>query len=289
MSKPLDPRLHAFRPDLADLRLKGRIAADRFVEGVLHRVIDPVADLRRAPRGDAGTDTQVLHGDMVRVFDVAEGWAWAQAERDGYVGYLGANALTAGDDPGGTPHRVIAPRTFLYVEPDLKRPVGGWLSMGSTVHVVDTATTRGTAYARLANGLFCASVHLGARSDRASDYVAVAEQLVHVPYLWGGTSGAGVDCSGLVQLAMRMAGRTVLRDTDMQETTIGTAIDPADGLARGDLVFWKGHVGIMCDADRLLHANGTDMAVTIEPLERAITRIAPVYGPPTRYRRPADQ
>lgn len=289
MSNPLDPRLHAFRPDLADQRLRGRVEATRFVEGELRRVIEPVADLRNRPWLDAGTDTQALYGDVVRVFDTNEGWAWAQAERGGYVGYMSANALTAAAPMPGVPHRVTAPRTFLYAEPDLKRPVAGWLSMGSRVHVVDHTQTRGTTYARLPNDLFCVAVHLGAEADHAADYVAVAEQLMNVPYLWGGTSGAGVDCSGLVQLAMHMAGRPVLRDTDMQAATIGMPIDRSAGLQRGDLVFWNGHVGIMRDASTLLHANGSDMVVSGEPLDRAIARIEPVYGRPTRYRRPSDQ
>ena len=131
-------------------------------------------------------------------------------------------------------------------------------------------------------------MHVAPLAETDADFVAVAERFLHAPYLWGGTSGFGVDCSGLVQLAMSMAGQTVLRDTDMQEGSIGEILETGDdysSLLRGDLVFWKGHVGIMTDADNLLHANGSTMTVALEPLSAAIARIEPHYGLPTSVRR----
>jgi cell wall-associated NlpC family hydrolase len=284
-----DPRLHAFRTDLADERLRGEVDAPRFVSGQPARIRVAVADIRIAPRSDSGLSTQALYGDDVNVFDVVEGWAWIQAERDGYVGYVADAALA---DRSGTPtHAVSTPRTFVYPGPDLKLPISGELSMGSRVAVTGSAETRGTVYALLASGEAMIARHLQLLPETARDYVAVAETLIHTPYLWGGASAFGIDCSGLVQLSMRMAGTSVLRDSDMQAATIGTEIRPGahfSGLCRGDLVFWKGHVSIMTDPHGMIHASGHTMTVAREPLREAIERIAYLYGGPTAFRRPAS-
>lgn len=282
-----DARLHAFRSDLADARLKGEVSADRFVTGRPARIAASVADIRKAPRPDAGVNTQVLFGDDVLVFEEAEGWAWIQAERDGYVGYVGATMLGAREH--APTHIVAAPRTFLYPGPDLRFPISGQLSMGSTVTVTGAAETRGTHYALLPSGEALIAGHLRPLGDVVYDYVAVAEMFLGTPYLWGGTSGFGIDCSGLVQLAMRMAGRNVLRDSDMQAAGLGEPLDPGPGYAglkRGDLVFWKGHVAIMTDARDMIHANGHTMLVSREGLKDAIDRIGYLYGGPTGFRRP---
>lgn len=282
-----DHRLHAWRPDLADERLRGKVEASSFVAGKSAQVAAPVADLRAAPWLDAGVDTQLLYGDEVRVFERREGWAWVQAEYDGYVGYLREDVLVE-VGPRAT-HVVTAPRSFLYPGPDLKFPRAGERSMGSHVAVSDFVTNRGTRYAVLPSGETMIADHLRPIGHHEPDYVAVAERLIYAPYLWGGTSAFGIDCSGLVQLAMRMAGRCVLRDTDMQAETIGAAFDPGvppEGLRRGDLVFWKGHVAIMTDAGNVIHANGFTMTVAQEPLAQAIERIARLFGQPTGYRRP---
>lgn len=285
-SAVLDQRLNAYRPDLADAQLNDRVQAQRFVDGIPKLVKVAVVDMRRQPSADAGLDTQLLRGDRVKLFDQSDGWAWVQAERDRYVGYVLRDGLAEHAPPSGRVHRVSVPRTFVYNQPDLKRPALEGLSMGTSIDVVGITQTRGTDYAELADGTFCIAAHLKPEADSVDDYVAIAERFVNTPYLWGGTSAFGIDCSGLVQLAMMMAGRSVLRDSDMQEATIGTIIDPAAGLVRGDLVFWNGHVGIMQDAGRLLHANAHTMDVTSEPLGQAVARIERLYGAPTSYRRP---
>lgn len=283
----LDPRLNAFRPDLADVRLEGRVEAQRFTTGRAARVTAPVLDMKREPRPDAGLDTQLLMGDEVLVFDEVEGFAWVQAVRDSYVGYVPAAGL--GQDTVAATHVVTAPRSFAYRGPDMKKTATACFSMGSLVRIVGTASTRGTAYALLESREALVADHLQPIGKTMVDFVAAAEQLEHTPYLWGGKSAFGIDCSGLVQLAMRMAGRNVLRDTHMQAGTIGTALvigDDLAGLQRGDLVFWSGHVAIMRDRETILHASGHTMLVSRERLRDAVDRIAYLYGPPTGFRRP---
>lgn len=282
-----DRRLAAWRADLADLRLQGRVTAERFVAGRPMEIVVPVADLRSAPRADAGLDTQLLRGDPVLVFEEAEDWAWVQSSVDGYVGYVAA-ADIGRPGPQAT-HQVGVPRTFLYSEADMKRPRTAALPLGARLNVVGHAETRGTVYALLDTGDAVVAAHLLPVEEQAADFVAVAETLVLTPYLWGGASPFGLDCSGLVQLSMRIAGKTVLRDTDMQAASIGVPVAAnaaLSGLRRGDLVFWKGHVGIMTDAETLIHANGHTMMVSVEPLRQAVERIGYLYGGPTMVRRP---
>lgn len=284
MTERLDHRLNAYRPDLADVRLSGKVQAERFVEGHGGWVNAPVADLHREPDAASGMDTQLLYGDKVTLFDRDSDWAWVQSVRDGYVGYVRSDLVRNGDRPAT--HRVIVPRTILYQQPDMKTPRTCAVSMGTGVTKVGEDTVRGTRYALLMNGMAAIHDHLLPVETESTNYVAFAEQLIHTPYLWGGASAFGIDCSGLVQLSMRMVGKDVLRDTDMQVETIGTLLSNEETLRRGDLVFWKGHVGIMTDAETLIHANGHTMTVAQEPLDDAIERIGYLYGQPVCRRRP---
>lgn len=282
----LNPRLNAIRDDLADIMLKDAVAAERYAAGQPAWIAVPVADLKRSPDPSSGLDTQLLLGDQVFVFERSGGWAWVQNEADGYVGYLEETALS--DISPAATHRVSAPRSFLYPGIDLRLPVQSALSMGNAVCVTGEAETRGTRYLTLADGTSMIASHLAPLDQHAPDYVAVAETLLNTPYLWGGTSGFGIDCSGLVQLSLRMAGRSVLRDTSMQETGLGDALDPGPDFAdlrRGDLVFWSGHVAIMTSATDMIHANGHTMLVSRESLKDAIARIGYLYGQPTGFRR----
>lgn len=279
-----DRRLHAYREDIADARLKGLVEARQFVEGTPAAITVPLADLRPKPEAASGIDTQLLLGEAVHVFERRDGWAFVQAAGDGYVGYL--PDLEIADDALAPTHIVIQPRTFVYPAPELRRPPRHALSMGSRITVVGEAETRGTGYLLMANGDAVIAGHclaLGAWPD--SDPVTVALRFLETPYLWGGRSGFGIDCSGLVQLSHQMTGRSAPRDSDMQRDGYGELVE-VEELKRGDLVFWKGHVGLMEDTETLLHASGHTMSVTRENLQAAIDRIGYLYGPPTLCRRP---
>ena len=280
----LDRRLHAYRPDLAEAGLEGRVEALRFVPGTRARVGVPVVGLRPAPDLAKGIDTELLLGEDVTVFDRAEGWCWVKAASDGYVGYLPEAALS--DALVEPTHIVTVQRTFLYLEAELRKPHKSILSMGSRVRIVGEAETRGNRYAMLDDGTAIFAKHLQPiGAGEGGDYVDVASRFIETPYLWGGRSGLGIDCSGLVQLSMLMTGRSAPRDTDMQSATLGEPIGRSE-LRRGDLVFWKGHVAVLEDSETIIHANGHTMTVARENLEEAIKRIGWLYQQPTGYRRP---
>jgi cell wall-associated NlpC family hydrolase len=272
-----DRRITPVRGDLADERLRGAVEATRFSAGVLKRVIGPSAPLRPHPSPEVSIDTEALMGEAVTVFDEHEGLSWGQLASDGYVGYLPSEALGA-VDPVPT-HRVSALRTFIYPGPNLKLPPRAHLSLGAAVAVAD----KQSEYVRLATGGYVFAGHLAELGSCEADFVAVAERFVGTPYLWGGKTSLGLDCSGLVQLSLGAAGIKAPRDSDMQEKALGAPVELRAGLAglwRGDLIFWKGHMGVMLDAERLLHANGHHMATAIEPLREAEERIrTKSYGP----------
>lgn len=275
----LDPRLHAFRPEIAAAHLRGQVEAQRFVEAVRHQVIEPIADLRRAPSHEAPLDTQVLLGEHMMVYETTEeGWVWGQLEADGYVGWVSANALAA-PGPGPT-HKVAVPRTLCFPGPDIKLPPVNALPMGAQLAIV----RQDERFAVSAAGWHLPVVHLAPLKAKQPDFVAVAEQFLHTPYLWGGKSSLGVDCSGLVQVSLQAAGLPCPRDSDMQELALGTPSSLSQ-LRRGDLVFWKGHVAVARDGATLIHANAHAMSVAVEPLAAAITRIKTAGGEVTGVKR----
>ncbi len=271
-SAPFDRRLTPARADLAAESLRGLIDAPRYAKGRPMRIIAASAPLRRSPKGDAPLETEALHGESVTVYDEQGEWAWAQLGRDLYVGYLPRAALGA---PSAPTHRVAALRTHAYPGPAIKLPPRMALSLGARLTIVDVKDD----FAVSEDGLYLWSRHLAELSAPEPDAVAVAERFLETPYLWGGRTSVGIDCSGLVQAALTAAGVPCPRDSDMQEATLGEAIAiDAEPLARGDLVFWKGHVGIMRDPATLLHANGWHMKVVSEPLIQARERVASSSG-----------
>jgi len=268
MMRP-DPRRHAYRADLADVKLRGLIEAERYVPGETRQVTAPSLPLRREPRFDSILDTEALHGETVTVFAESEGWAWVQIDRDGYVGYMPSEGLSA--SIVAPTHRIAALRSYVYPEPDGKLPPLALLSLNALI----TAKGFEGRFLTLEGGGYVVARHALSAGEVVDDPVAVAEAFVGTPYLWGGRTSIGLDCSGLVQLAVEAAGHKAPRDADMQAAELGEPIEWREGtkLRRGDLVFWEGHVGIMTSATDLLHANAHHMTVEIEPFAEARKRI----------------
>ena len=266
-----DPRLTPARPDLAAHYLKGKIEAARFVVGETFEIIDNTAPLRGKPSSDAMLLTQALKGERVTIYDRnGEGWAWGQLNGDGYVGWLPDRALAK---PGAAPtHKVTALRTFAFPGPSIKLPPSESLVMGSHLTVV----REDGVFAITREGWYVPKAHLAGVQSHAADFVAVAERFVGTPYLWGGKSSLGIDCSGLVQLSLQASGKQCPRDSDMQQSRLGRELDATEArqLQRGDLIFWKGHVAIARDAETIVHANAFHMATAIESTSEAFARIA---------------
>ena len=274
-----DPRTLLARADLADEQLEGLVRAGRFAAPQQMRCIRPSAGILKAPEAGSEWRDEMLFGEGFAVLEAENGWAWGQALRDGYVGFVAAESLA----PAGEPptHRVHALRTAAFARPDLKSEVLALLSMNSLVRAGETCGD----YVHAEDGGWIFAAHLAPIGVFETDFVTMAERYLGAPYVWGGRSSLGLDCSGLVQAGMHAVGRACPRDTDQQLAALSEAPDRSS-LVRGDLVFWKGHMGVMLDAERMIHANAHHMAVAVEPLNDALARIEAAGAPFAGYRRP---
>lgn len=263
-----DPRITPNRGDIAALELRGKVDADEYVSGQLMSVAVPAAPLTREPHGEAEMTTQLLFGEGFTVYEVKNGWAWGQSAVDGYVGYAPEADLVHA--PAGEPtHRVRALQAIIYAEPDMKtRPIGA-IPFGARV----IASGESGDFAALDPGGYTPTTALAPIENDERFWVKTAERFIGVAYLWGGRTPAGMDCSGLIQTALLAAGVPCPRDSDQQMAALGRKVS-GGSLKRGDLVFWKGHVGVMTTPKTLLHANAHHMEVATEGFEAARTRIA---------------
>ena len=274
-----DPRITPARPDLAAAHLRGKVEAEHFVEGTEQEVIVGLAPVRKEPSHEALLVTEALAGERVTIYQTdEEGWAWGQLATDGYVGWLPAAALLA-PRPAPT-HRVAALRTLVFPGPSIKLPPMDALPLGARIAVAREQEN----FAVTSSGGFVPMRHLAPVANVEPDFVAVAERFVGVPYLWGGKSSLGLDCSGLVQIALTACGIKCPRDSDMQERALGKSASLA-GLQSGDLIFWKGHVAIARGRNSMIHANAFHMAVTIESVAEALARIGAAGSQVTSLRR----
>jgi len=265
-----DPRLTPARGDLAAKYLEGTVRAARFVAGEEFEISQAIAPLRSGPSADAELATQALLGERVTIYDRnGEGFAWGQLNGDGYVGWLPDRALAKPGAPAT--HKVTAISTFAFPGPSIKLSPVDALVMGTTLAVIREEG----AFAVTRQNWYLPRQHLDGIDTMAEDFVAVAERLIGTPYLWGGKSSLGIDCSGLVQVALNAAGTGCPRDSDMQRDGLGRALDAVEArlLQRGDLIFWNGHVAIARDAETIVHANAHHMATAVENTRDAIARI----------------
>lgn len=274
VSRRYDARVNAIRPDLADLALAELYFAPHYVAPVARACVVPSAMLHGKPDEAAGAVSELLHGEAFHMLDARGEWAWGYCGHDHYVGYLPLAAL---GEPVAATH-VTRAATPLFLSADIKSPVQALLPAGArlagTAEGDFLATAGGYAHLR----------HIRAVDAPESDWVAVAERHLGAPYVWGGR-GHGLDCSGLVQTALDACGIAAPRDTDQQAQALGTALDDNAPLRRGDIVFFPGHVGLMMDETRLIHANAFWMAVTIEPLADVVARLSDQHEQPVTGRR----
>jgi hypothetical protein len=273
--KMCDARLTPARPDLAAAHLKGKVQAERYVEGEKCSVRVGQASLRIEPSFGSAQDSELLYGEVFTVYDRQNNWVWGQAEGDLYVGYLFELEIGAFFPTSAKVSALWAP---VFPAPDLKTPVQDILPLNAAVPVL----ARQDDYVQIGDGKYVHQRHLEPLAQK--DFVAVAERFLGAPYVWGGKTMAGLDCSGLIQTALQAVGKAAPRDTDMMEKALGDIVS-LSSIKRGDLVFWKGHMGVMLDEARLLHANAFHMAVAIEPLIEALARIEKIAGPVTSIKR----
>ncbi|MEM9708300.1 MAG: NlpC/P60 family protein [Pseudomonadota bacterium] len=285
----MDPRDTPFNGRVAHVSLKGRVTAEQFVDGEWFRVAVPVADLLTSPNGSR--TRQLVYGQGFCVVDMSEGFAFGYALRDGYCGWVNAADFAVPGSLSNRTHRVIVPRAFGLPRPDVKATGQEVeLSFGSEVALLNVEgdwarvpRNRGTN----PSDMFLPATALAPVETSLTDPAATAEFFLHTPYLWGGNSAFGIDCSGLVQAALLASGQPCPGDSDQQEQQVGSAFPEGATVARNDLIFWKGHVALALDCDRIIHANAHHMAVAIEPLADAKARILEAGGGEvTSIRRP---
>ncbi len=267
-----DPRTHAFRPDLADISLRGAVSSLSYAEPVLRQCVRGIVPLLAEPKPDARQVSQIRYGEFLDIFEMRpDGFDWVQNRSDRYVGYIPGQGVLS-EQIADLSNRVSVLQTFVYPEPDIKSPPIDELTFGSYARL---GAAEGN-FRPLASGGYVFARHVVPAAEiETPDYVFTAGRFLNVPYLWGGRTPKGMDCSGFVQLALDIAGIDAPRDSDQQREAFGQPL-PSHwrdmAWRRGDLVFFPGHVGIMTNMSDMIHASAFDMRVVVEPLFDVVMR-----------------
>lgn len=267
----IDTRLLAANGNVAAIELKGSVRAQSYVKGELHEVSKPVTGIFNKPNGTLSCE--LVYGNDFRVLETVDHWSFGQVVADGYVGYAATEDLIPA---GNKTHQVYTLGSGLYKLDNLKSVCLQWLPMGSKLQIIDTTGE----FAKTKEGLFVPGQHLQKINQSEADFVSLAEQYLHIPYLWGGNSPMGIDCSGLVSIALNLAGIKCPRDSDQQFNQLGTYLPEGEHPKRGDVAFWQGHVGIMLTPEKLLHATAFHMLVAMEPFVDVHKRITTTESVP---------
>jgi cell wall-associated NlpC family hydrolase len=261
----LDPRLHIARPGLVDIALAGEVAAARYTVPLAMVCAAPQVAMRGQPDAKASAVSELLHGEGFDLFDQSGDWAFGRSAHDRYTGYLPMAALAEPPAEPAPNHRITARSAPVFTAPDIKSPILHHLPMGSHIAAVEDGR-----FLALSGGGYLHAAHIAPLAD--TSLLSVARRYIGAPYVWGGRSPRGIDCSGLVQASLGFCGVAAPRDSDQQREALGLAISFTDRQP-GDLIFFPGHVGIIAESDHLLHANAHGMTTCEEPLADVLSRL----------------